>query len=133
MSSTDHSDVDLGEVAPSDGGEPQGASDSDRPAMLGPTFRRTLATGMLAGLVIAVVAHAVLMNVWYSANSWSWLLVALGGLAVGGALTLPLYGDATERTDTGPKEHGRADVQERGEWRRTLDRRRSRSGPRRPR
>jgi hypothetical protein len=96
--------------------------------MLGHTFRRTLAMGMLAGLVIALIAHAVLIAVWYSASSWSWFLVAVGGLAVGGALTVPLYGDATDRTDTGPKEHGRADVQERGEWRRTLDRRRSRGG-----
>ena len=133
MSSPDHPEGDLREMTPSDGGEPQGTHDLDRPAMLGRSFRRTLVIGMLAGLVLAAAAHAVMIAVWYSANAWSWILVALGGLAVGGALTLPLYGDATERTDTGPKEHGRADVQERGEWRRTLDRRRSRSGPRRPR
>ena len=101
MATTHHSDVDLREAAPTDGGEPQGTHDTDRPAMLGRTFRRTLGIGMLAGLVIAVAAHALLITVWYSANSWSWILVALGGLAVGGALTLPLYGDATDRTDTG--------------------------------
>jgi hypothetical protein len=133
MSSRDHPDPDLSEMAPPDGGEPQGAYDGDRPAMLGRRFRRTLATGMLTGLVLALCAHALLVYFWYSASAWSWLIVGLGGLAVGGALTLSLFGVATDRTDTGPKEHGRADIQERGEWRRTLDRRRARRGAPGPR
>jgi hypothetical protein len=133
MSSSNPSDANLREMAPPDAGEPQGAFDPDRPAMLGRRFRTTLVIGMLVGLVLALGAHALLISTWYSANAWSWFLVALGGLAVGGALTLFLYGAATDRTDTGPKEHGRADVQERGEWRRTLDRRRARRAARRPR
>jgi hypothetical protein len=120
-------------MAPADAGEPQGTYDPERPAMLGRRFRLTLVTGMLVGLVLALGAHALLVWAWYPANTWSWFLVGLGGLAVGGALTLFLYGAATDLTDTGPKEHGRADVQERGEWRRTLDRRRARRGAPRPR
>jgi hypothetical protein len=131
MSSPNHPDP--RELEPPDAGEPQGAYDPDRPAMLGPRFRMTLATGMLIGLVVALVAHGLLVYTWYTANTWSWFFVAVGGMAVGGALTLFLYGAATDRTDTGPKEHGRADVQERGEWRRTLDRRRARRGSPRPR
>jgi hypothetical protein len=118
---------------PPDGGEPQGSLDPDRPAMLGRRFRTTIAAGMLIGLVLALAAHWVLTSVWYSANGWSWFIVGLGGLAVGGALSLFLYGAATDRSDTGPKAHGRADVQERGEWRRTLDRRRERRSSPRPR
>jgi hypothetical protein len=133
MSSPNHPDPDLSEMAPPDAGEPQGAYDADRPAMLGRRFRLTLVTGMLIGLLLALGAHGLLVYLWYSANTWSWFIVGLGGLAVGGALTLFLYGAATDRTDTGPKEHGRADVQERGEWRRTLDRRRARRGTPRPR
>jgi hypothetical protein len=112
---------------PPDAGEPQGARDSDRPAMLGKRFRLTIASGMLVGLVLALCAHAALVSAWYEgANSWSWFLVGLGGLAVGGACSLFLYGTATDRSDAGPKPRGRADVGERGEWRRTLDRRRAR-------
>ena len=118
---------------PPDAGEPQGSRDPGRPAMLGKRFRNTIAGGMLVGLVLALGAHALLTSFWYSANGWSWFVVALGGLAVGGALTLFLYGAATDRTDTGPKVRGQADVQERGEWRRTLDRRRERRGSPRPR
>jgi hypothetical protein len=118
--------IDDQQRTPTDAGEPQGARDSDRPAMLGKRFRITLATGMLTGLVLALAAHAALVYTWYTANTWSWFMVALGGLAVGGALTLFVYGAATDRTDTGPQPHGRADVEERGEWRRTLERRRLR-------
>ena len=112
---------------PADAGEPQGSRDLDRPAMLGTRFRQTVAAGMLAGVVLALAAHAVLVYAWYGhVSAWSWFLVALGGLAVGGAISLFLYGTATDRTDTGTRIHGRADVSERGEWRRTLDRRRLR-------
>lgn len=110
---------------PPDAGEPQGLRD-DRPAMLGKRFRLSIASGMIVGLVLAVCAHALLTWLWYDANNWSWFLVALGGLAVGGALTFSIYGAATDLTDTGPKPRGQADVQTRGEWRRTLDRRRDR-------
>ncbi len=119
---------------PPDGGEPQGSRDPGRPAMLGRRFRTTIALGMLAGLALALCAHWVLTSAWYAANGWSWLVVGLGGLAVGGALSLFLYGAATDRSDTGPTEpHGRADVQERGEWSRALDRRRGRRSSPRPR
>jgi len=111
--------------APPDAGEPQGAND-DRPTMLGRRFRMTLVTGMLIGLVLALGAHGLLVYMWYSANTWSWFIVALGGMAVGGALSLFLYGAATDRTDTGPKPHGQADVSVRGEWSRTVERRRAR-------
>ncbi|MDX6704053.1 MAG: hypothetical protein QOF26_4279, partial [Baekduia sp.] len=110
--------------APPDGGEPQGAND-DRPAMLGRRFRETLVTGMLIGLVLALGAHGVLVYTWYSANTISWFIVGIGGMVVGGALSLFLYGAATDRTDTGPKPHGQADVSERGEWSRTVARRRA--------
>ena len=133
MSSPNHPDPDLREMAPPDAGEPQGAYDTDRPAMLGRRFKLTVITGMLVGLLLALGAHGLLVYFWYGTNAWSWFIVGLGGLAVGGALTLFLYGAATDRSDTGPKEHGRADVQERGEWRRTLDRRRARRGAPRPR
>jgi hypothetical protein len=117
--------IDDQQRTPTDAGEPQGG-DSNRPAMLGKRFRATLAAGMLTGLVLALAGHAVLLATWYSANTWSWFIAAIGGIAVGGAFSLFLYGAATDRTDTGPKPHGRADVEERGEWRRTLDRRRAR-------
>ena len=109
-----------------DGGEPQGARD-DRPAMLGKRFRQVIAAAMLIGLALALVAHALLRNAsWYGyASGWSWLIAALGGLAVGGAFGLFLYGVSTDRSDTGAQPHGRADVSEQGEWRRTLQRRRS--------
>ena len=111
---------------PPDGGEPQGSKDSGRPAMLGRRFGLVEASGMGIGLAIALIAHALFIH---GANGWSWLLAAIGGIAVGGACTLFLYGAATDRSDTGGDQpHGRADVSERGEWRRTLDRRRRRGG-----
>ena len=88
---------------------------------------------MLAGAALALCAHFILTRVWYSANGWSWFIVALGGMAVGGSLSSFIYGAATDTSDTGDKPHGRADVSERGEWRRTLDRRRGRRGATRPR
>jgi hypothetical protein len=114
------------EQALPDAGEPQGALD-DRPAMLGKRFRRVIAGAMLTGLVVALVAHALLQSFsWYGyASGWSWIVVALGGLAVGGAFGLFLYGVSTDRSDAGLEPHGRADVSEQGEWRRTLQRRRS--------
>jgi hypothetical protein len=112
-----------------DAGEPQGGFDPDRPAMLGKRFKLSMATGMLIGLVLALGAHAAIADAWYGGgNGWSWFLAAIGGLAVGGAITLFVYGTATDRTDTGTKPRGRADVSERGEWRRTLQRRRLRRG-----
>ena len=115
------------EQALPDAGEPQGAND-DRPAMLGKRFRQVIATSMLIGLVVALCAHALMRNFsWYGYTSgWSWMLAALGGLAVGGAFGLFLYGVSTDRSDTGPKPQGRADVTEQGEWHRTLRRRRAR-------
>lgn len=117
---------------PPDGGEPQGSRDPERPAMLGKRFAQTIVTGMLIGLVLAIGAHAALVVAWYGhVSAWSWFLVALGGLAVGGAVALFLYGTATDRSDTGSEEpHGRAAVSEQGEWRRTLNRRARRSSPR---
>ncbi|MDX6628800.1 MAG: hypothetical protein QOH00_1046 [Gaiellales bacterium] len=97
--------------------------------MLGKRFKLSMATGMLIGLVLALGAHAAIAYAWYGgANGWSWFLAAIGGLAVGGAITLFVYGTATDRTDTGTKPRGRADVSERGEWRQTLQRRRLRRG-----
>jgi hypothetical protein len=97
--------------------------------MLGRRFRQTIAAGMLVGLLLALCAHAILVYAWYGhVSSWSWFLVGLGGLAVGGAVSLFLYGTATDRSDAGAEPRGRADVSERGEWRRTLERRRLRRG-----
>lgn len=60
-------------------------------------------------------------------NSWSWGFAAIGGFVVGAAFSLFIYGAATDRSDTdNPTVRGRADVSERGEWRRTLERRRQR-------
>ena len=114
------------EQALPDGGEPQGARD-DRPAMLGKRFRQSIAASMLIGLALALIGHALLQRFsWYGyAGGWSWLIVALGGLAVGGAFGLFVYGAATDRSDTGAEPHGRADVSEQGEWRKTLQRRHS--------
>lgn len=112
---------------PSDAGEPMGSKNRDRPAMLGKRFRLTTAAGMTTGLIVALVARAIAGGT----TGLSWLLAGVGGLAVGGALTLFLYGVSTDRTDTDPdKAHGRADVTTRGEWRRTLDRRRRSRRPR---
>jgi hypothetical protein len=108
---------------PPDGGEPQGSKD-DRPAMLGRRFRLAEVVGMTAGLVIALIIHAVAVD---GANGWSWAVFAVLGAGVGGAGALFLYGTATDRSDTGGDQpHGRADVGTRGEWRRTIDRRRKR-------
>jgi hypothetical protein len=113
--------------APPDAGEPQGADD-DRPAMLGKRFRLTLVAGMLIGLALALVAHALLTSFWYDANGWSWAITAIGGTAVGGALSLFMYGAATDRSDTGPKPHGRAAVSEEGEEHAEQERQRRRAG-----
>jgi hypothetical protein len=103
-----------------DAGEPQGSRDPQRPTMLGRRFAQTIAAGMLIGLVVAIAAHALLVATWYGhVSTWSWFLVALGGLAVGGAIALFVYGTATDRSDTDGQPHGRADVSEQGEWRRT--------------
>lgn len=108
------------DAPPPDAGEPQGSRDAQRPAMLGRRFGQTIAAGMLIGLVVAICAHALLVATWYGhVSAWSWFLVAFGGLAVGGAIALFVYGTATDRTDTGEEPHGRADVSEQGEWRRT--------------
>jgi hypothetical protein len=117
---------------PPDAGEPMGARD-DRPSMLGKRFRQTELTGMAIGLALALLAHWVFAKQFFSrdTNGWSWLLAAIGGIAVGGALTLFSYGVSTDRTDTGPKPRGRADVSTEGEDRRS--RRPRRRGPRRPR
>jgi len=118
---------------PSDAGEPMGAKNGDRPAMLGRRFRLTMAGGMVAGLIVALLGHQLLATTWRS-NGWSWLLAVIGGIAVGGALTLFMYGVSTDRTDTDPdKPHGQADVTAEGEWRRTKERRRRRIRRRRPR
>ena len=111
--------------APPDAGEPMGARDS-RPSMLGSRFRLTLAAGMAIGLALALLGHALLADSFVARNDngWSWLLAGIGGVAVGGALTLFLYGVSTDRTDTGPKRRGRADVSTEGEDRRSRRRRR---------
>lgn len=122
-------------VPPPDAGEPMGASDPDRPSMLGSVFRRVELAGMAAGLVIALLAHWQFSHLFISrsTNGWSWVLAAIGGIAVGGALTLFIYGVSTDRTDTGPKRRGRAAVSTEGEERRSLRRRRRRvPSPRRP-
>jgi hypothetical protein len=115
---------------PSDAGEPQGARD-DRPAMLGWRFAGAILTGSLVGLALALAAHVIISNTVYDStkvNGWSWVLAAIGGVAVGGACTLFIYGAATDRDDaTDVPPRGQADVSERGEWRRTLDRRRRRA------
>jgi hypothetical protein len=117
---------------PPDAGEPMGARD-DRPSMLGRRFRQTELTGMTIGLALALLAHWVFAKQFFSrdTNGWSWLLAAIGGIAVGGALTLFIYGVSTDRTDTGAKRRGRVDVSTEGEDRRS--RRLRRRGPRRPR
>jgi hypothetical protein len=113
---------------PADGGEPMGAKNADRPAMLGRRFRITLASGMIAGLIVALVGHEALSFSFLgrNENGWSWFIAALGGLAVGGALTLFFYGVSTDRTDTGQELRGQADVTTEGEWSRTKKRRRRR-------
>ena len=81
---------------------------------------------MVVGIVVALILHALLIH---RANGWSWAIFAVLGAGVGGAFGLFLYGTATDRSDTdGDHPHGQADVSTRGEWRRTLDRRRGRGG-----
>jgi hypothetical protein len=113
---------------PPDAGEPQGAGDSDRPPMLGTSFAKTILAGSLVGVALAIAAHFLITNTIYdsqSANNWSWVLAVIGGFAVGGACSLFIYGAATDRSDTDEHPpHGRADVTEQGEWRRTVARRR---------
>jgi hypothetical protein len=115
---------------PPDGGEPQGARDSDQPPMLGKKFRMTVVMGSCAGLLLALAAHYLITQTVEDStkfNSWSWGFAAIGGLTVGAACSLFIYGAATDRSDTDEAApRGRADVSERGEWRRTLDRRRLR-------
>jgi hypothetical protein len=121
---------------PSDAGEPMGAKNADRPAMLGKRFRLTLAGGMVAGLIVALLGHLLIAHTWNGRNASgaSWLLAIIGGLAVGGALTLFSYGVSTDRTDTDPKKpHGQADVTTQGEWSRTQERSRRRIRRRGPR
>jgi len=82
--------------------------------------------GMAIGLVVALLAHWIFAEQFFSrgTNGWSWLLAGIGGIAVGGALTLFLYGVSTDRTDTGQQRRGRADVSTEGEERRSRRRRR---------
>ena len=92
--------------------------------MLGKRFRLTLALGMLGGLVLALVGHALLVDVWFEgANGWSWVLAGIGGVAIGGSFALFGYGTATDKHDPHVQAGGRADVTEEGEVQRTLDRR----------
>jgi hypothetical protein len=112
-----------------DAGELQDSKD-DRPSMLGRRFRATLAAGSAVGVVLALAAHYVITQTVEDStkvNSWSWGFAVIGGFAVGGACSLFIYGTATDRSDTDELTvRGRADVSERGEWRRTIDRRRQR-------
>jgi hypothetical protein len=98
--------------------------------MLGKRFRTTLVAGSAVGVVLALAAHYLITQTVEDStkfNSWSWAFAVIGGFAVGGACSLFVYGTATDRTDTETlTRRGRADVSERGEWRRTLDRRRQR-------
>ena len=92
--------------------------------MLGKRFRMTLFLGMAAGLVLALVGHALLVDVWFKgANGWSWVLAGIGGVAIGGSCALFVYGTATDTHDPHVQSGGRADVTEEGEVQRTLDRR----------
>jgi hypothetical protein len=101
--------------------------------MLGRTFVATVLGGCLVGLVLALLAHVIITNTVYDshkANGWSWVLAAIGGVTVGGGCALFIYGTSTDRDDIADASEraGRADVSERGEVRRMLDRRRRRSG-----
>jgi hypothetical protein len=112
-----------------DAGEPQGADD-DRPTMLGRRFRLAVLAGGGIGLLLGLASHYLITHtVWDSTrfNGWSWAFAAVGGFTVGTALTLFVYGAATDRSDL---EHelrrGNADVSPEGEWARTVHRRRAR-------
>jgi hypothetical protein len=111
-----------------DAGEPQGADDN-RPTMLGRRFRLTLLTGSAVGLVLAIAIHFLITQTVEDStkfNGWSWALAAVGGITVGGAMSLFIYGAATDRDDVAEDSPaGRADVTTQGEWRRTVNRRRS--------
>jgi hypothetical protein len=113
-----------------DAGEPQNSRD-DRPPMLGKRFRATLVAGSAVGVVLALAAHYLITQTVEDStkfNSWSWAFAVIGGFAVGSACSLFIYGAATDRSDTDELTvRGRADVSERGEWRRTINRRRQRS------
>ena len=115
-----------------DAGEPQNSRD-DRPSMLGKRFRATLVAGSAVGVVLALAAHYLITHTVEDStkfNSWSWGFAVIGGFAVGAACSLFIYGTATDRSDTDELTvRGRADVSERGEWRRTIDRRRQRTRP----
>src|SRR3954470_15267975 len=100
-----------------DAGEPQGAND-DRPTMLGRRFRLTVLSGSAIGLVLALVIHYLITQTVEDStkfNGWSWALAAIGGITVGGALSLFTYGAATDRTDVGEHRRGQADVTTQGE------------------
>jgi hypothetical protein len=114
---------------PPDAGEPLGARDSGRPAMLGSRFRATIGAGMAIGLCLALLAHWRFSHTYISrdTNGWSWLLAGIGGIAVGGAFTLFVYGVTTDRSDAGPKRRGQAAVSTEGEDRKSR-RRRARGG-----
>jgi hypothetical protein len=117
-----------GSEALPDAGEPQGADDN-RPTMLGRRFRQTILTGSAVGLALAIGIHFLITQTVEDStkfNGWSWAFAAIGGITVGGAMSLFIYGAATDRDDVG--EHGpagQADVSTQGEWRRTVNRRRS--------
>jgi hypothetical protein len=133
LSSAPSADPGASHAAPggglADAGEPQSSRDA-RPSMLGKRFRATLVTGSVVGVVLALATHYLITQTVEDStkfNSWSWALAVIGGFAVGGACSLFIYGAATDRSDTEKLTvRGRADVSERGEWRRTLDRRRRR-------
>jgi hypothetical protein len=112
-----------------DAREPQSSRDG-RPSMLGKRFRATLVAGSVAGVILALATHYLITQTVEDStrfNSWSWAFAVIGGFAVGGACSLFIYGTATDRSDAEKLTvRGRADVSERGEWRRTLDRRRQR-------
>ncbi len=75
---------------------------SDRPPMLGKSFAKSILAGSLSGVVMAIAAHFLITNTIYdseSANNWSWVLAVVGGFAVGGALSLFIYGAATDTSE----------------------------------
>jgi hypothetical protein len=121
-----------------DAGEPQSATldHSERPAMLERSFAKTILVGSVVGIVLALATHYLITQTVEDStkfNSWSWAFAAVGGLTVGGACSLFIYGAATDRSDADqPIRRGQADVSERGEWRRTRERRLKRRQPREP-
>jgi hypothetical protein len=112
-----------------DAGEPQGAND-DRATMFGRRFRRAVLTGGAIGVLVALAVHYLITQTVEDStrfNGWSWAFAAVGGFTVGTALSLFIYGAATDRSDL---EHelprGNADVSPQGEWARTVHRGRAR-------